>query len=801
MTCSNNQQLHQPVRSIKNQSEETVSRRRRRIRKTVLLVDKKRRQPSQASVLVLLLLFLVPTTEISHTTKMIMSLLIIHQHKLKPSSAIQKIVWAFNFRSNSMRMTSSISSSYQNRAYHHRCSSDHHRRFLSIAPIERSDVVHDAGHQFHHRPRIRPRYRYHKLFTTSSRHQQHDDINSSNKINSPSPALLAQSIESSIKKSLKEFFCDLENQQNSISSNSSSTNNSNKRNAIAVHIVISVSGGCDSVALLHACMEWWNLQKEQELQDNASYTIFRGIHVVHFHHRQRADMEADGDCQLVQDLASSYGIPCHVEDWNQQQTLDEEKNETFSQDTARKWRRSKLFQYTQRQLESDNVDEHNSNSNTQQSDEGNNIRKVGLILTAHHLEDSKESILLKLLRGVHLLNLAGMDEVTNLSPVDPGSTTNNDASLTNPTILLLRPFLNHSKQELKQYLSDRRLEWREDSSNSSNKYLRNRVRNELVPLLQDMTDGAFFSKRLPSMVRQSNLLATDVKARVNKYLDQHLIQLKHVKQQQDRENSDIRSYLVLSDDSTATTTKGDDDGLSTSSLIFSQALFQWISNEMKQGGLMLNYETLERLIQQIDAYPDRLQWTLELGHGWTIIREGNILRLNDIGQSNATSYGLRRNNEGGETWKWSMAAPDGASDSSIDSEEETLPMLISTDTLSSDLSFFSTTVGRTKGLVLGSSNVESSSPRFTPSWRNSPIKLRQFLRAQDVPLHRRDDVPVLIMESSELREIVAVKANEKWFVQKDYCHDPSSESCNNSYATSKANIVVRPMYRHQNHKS
>mmetsp|Transcript_57292 Transcript_57292/g.139687 ORF Transcript_57292/g.139687 Transcript_57292/m.139687 type:complete len:802 (+) Transcript_57292:258-2663(+) len=801
MTCSNNRQLHQPVRSIKNQSGETVSRRRQRIRKTVLLVDKKRRQPSQASVLVLLLLFLVSTTESSQTTRMIMSLMIMHQHKLIPSSTTQKNVSAFNFRSNSRRMASSISSSYQNRAYHHRCSSGHHRRFLSITPIERSDVIHDTGDQFHHRPRIRPRniidYRYHKLFTTSSRHQQHDDINSRNKSNSPSPSLIAESIESSIEKSLTEFFWDLENQQSS----SSSINNSNKQNAIAVHIVISVSGGCDSVALLHACMEWWNLQKEQELQDKIFYTTFRRIHVVHFHHRQRADTEADGDCQLVQDLASSYGIPCHVEDWNQQQALDEAKNQTFSQGTARKWRRSKLLEYTQQQLESDNLDEHNINSNNQQSDEGNNIRKVGLILTAHHLEDSKESILLKLLRGVHLLNLGGMDEVTNLSPVDPDSTTNNDASLTNPTILLLRPFLNHSKQELKQYLSDRRLEWREDSSNSSNKYLRNRVRNELVPLLQDMTDGAFLSKRLPSMVRQSNLLANDVKPRVNEYLDQHLIRLKHDKQQQDRENSDLRSYFVLSDDSTATTTKGDDDGLSTSSLIFSQALFQWISNEMKQRGFLLNYETLERLIHQIDAYPDRLQWTLELGHGWTIIREGNILRLDDIGQPNATSYGLPRDNEGGKTWKWSMAAPDGASDSSIDSEEETLPMLISPDKLSSDLSFFSTTVGRIKGLVLGSSHAESTSPRFTPSWRNSPIKLRQFLRAQDVPLHRRDDVPILIMESNDYREIVAVKANEKWFVQKDYCHDPSSESCNNSYATSKANIVVRPMYRHQNHKS
>ena len=669
-------------------------------------------------------------------------------------------------------------------------------------------MVHDKGQQFHHRPRIRPRnsidYHYQvRLFTTSSRHQQLDDIRStSNNSISLSSSLLAKSIETSIEKLLTEFLSDsVENQQIS----GSSINNSNKRNAIAIHIVLSVSGGCDSVALLHSCLEWWNLRKKQELQGNAfDDTIFRSIHVVHFHHRQRADMEADGDCQLVQDLASSYGIPCHVEDWKSQAS-DEEKNPSFSQDTARKWRRSKLVEYTQQQFQSDELDEHASNSNNQQSDERNIIRNVGLIMTAHHREDSQESVLLKLLRGVHLLNLGGMDEVTSLSPTAyPESARNNEhQTFPKSTTLLVRPFLNHSKQELKKYLLDRQLEWREDSSNSSNKYLRNRVRNELVPLLEDMTDGSFLSKRLPLMVRQSNMLATDVKPRAKKYLDQHLIQLNHDGRHQDREHSDLKSYFILPDDSTATTTKDDSDSFATSPLIFSQALFQWISDEMKQGGFLLNYETLERLIHQIDAYPDRLQWTLELGHGWAVTREGKFLRLHNIGRSNATGYDVPGDNKGGETWKWSMATTDGTPDNKTDSEEETISMLISPDELSSELSFFSTTVGRAKRLFLGSSHLQGTSLRFTPSWRNSPIKLRQFLRAQDVPLHRRDNVPILIMESNDCREIVAVKPNDKWLVHKNYCHDLSSESCNNrsSGDVSRANIVVRPMHRHENLKS
>ena len=814
MTCSN-RQLNLPIRSISIQSEEAGKRRRRRLRTSLLLVDKNRRQPPQASVQVLflrplLLLFLVSTIEHSHTTRTIMSLLILKRHKLKSSSTTQKNVLAFNVRPSSL--ASSIPS-FQNRADHYRCSSDR-CRFLSMPPIESSDIIHDKGRRFHHRPRIRPPkiidYRYHKLFTTSSRHQQHDDVNSTiDKDNSrQSPSLLAHSIETSIEKLLTEFLSDLvENQQSSSGSINNDNNNNNKRDTVAVHIVLSVSGGCDSVALLHSCMELWDRQKKQELEGKVfDDTIFRSIHVVHFHHRQRANIEADGDCQLVQDLASSYGIPCHVEDWKYHQTLGEEKNMNFSQDTARKWRRSKLVEYTMQQLEPDELDEHTSNSRNQQTDEGNIIRNVGLILTAHHLEDSQESVLLKLLRGVHLLNLGGMDEVSNLSPtVNPESTRNNEhQTFPNHTILLVRPFLHHSKQELKQYLLDRQLEWREDSSNSSNKYLRNRVRNELVPLLEDMTDGAFLSKRLPLMVRQSNLLATDVKPRVKKFLDQHLTQLDHDKRHQDREHSDLRSYFVLPDDSAATTPKDGTDNLATPPLIFSQALFQWISEEMKRRGFLLNYETLERLIHQIVAYPDRLQWTFELGHGWAVTREGKVLRLHDTGRSNSTGYDVPGDNEGGATWKWSMATTDATHHNKTDSEGETISMLISPDELSSDLSFFSTTVGRAKRSLDGSSHLQSTSPRFTPSWRNSPIKLRQFLRAQDVPLHRRDNVPILIMESNNCREIVAVKPNDRWLVHKNYCHDLTpSESCNirSNGDVSKANIVVRPTYRYHNLKA
>ncbi len=109
----------------------------------------------------------------------------------------------------------------------------------------------------------------------------------------------------------------------------------------------------------------------------------------------------------------------------------------------------------------------------------NNNKKsgaVGVIMTAHHLNDSEETILLKLLRGVHISRLQGMEAVSSTS-----SSQNR--------VLFARPLIQIRKQEIKEYLVVNQFRWREDSSNEEPKYLRNRIRNELVPLLEDLVGG------------------------------------------------------------------------------------------------------------------------------------------------------------------------------------------------------------------------------------------------------------------------------------------------------------------------
>lgn len=95
--------------------------------------------------------------------------------------------------------------------------------------------------------------------------------------------------------------------------------------------------------------------------------------------------------------------------------------------------------------------------------------KADAIALAHHAQDQAETILMHLMRGAGTQGMAGMREW-------------------NPPYW--RPFLNVPKPALIQYLNDRQLEWAEDESNSDIRYLRNRLRATVLPLLEQASPGA-----------------------------------------------------------------------------------------------------------------------------------------------------------------------------------------------------------------------------------------------------------------------------------------------------------------------
>lgn len=93
----------------------------------------------------------------------------------------------------------------------------------------------------------------------------------------------------------------------------------------------------------------------------------------------------------------------------------------------------------------------------------------GIVFTAHHAQDDLETYLLKLLRGAHPETIKGIP-----------------ARSRRGALRLARPLLEFTRAELEAYARQHKLEWSEDSTNSSLKYGRNRVRHELLPLLESL---------------------------------------------------------------------------------------------------------------------------------------------------------------------------------------------------------------------------------------------------------------------------------------------------------------------------
>jgi tRNA(Ile)-lysidine synthase len=108
---------------------------------------------------------------------------------------------------------------------------------------------------------------------------------------------------------------------------------------------------------------------------------------------------------------------------------------------------------------------------------------VGLLLTAHHLDDQAETVLLQLLRGSGPAGLSGMD-AANRAP----------GLLGDAEIVMARPLLGVARSELEAVASERRIAWVEDESNTDPRYARNALRHQVMPVLAQAFPG--FQRRI-----------------------------------------------------------------------------------------------------------------------------------------------------------------------------------------------------------------------------------------------------------------------------------------------------------------
>jgi tRNA(Ile)-lysidine synthase len=111
------------------------------------------------------------------------------------------------------------------------------------------------------------------------------------------------------------------------------------------------------------------------------------------------------------------------------------------------------------------------------------------ILTAHHADDNLETFLINFVRGT------GLDGLT-------GIPAQND--------IVIRPLLIFSRQEIEYYAKENNIEWREDSSNASDKYLRNKIRHNLVPILKELNPDFLSSfQKTQKYLQESKTMAED----------------------------------------------------------------------------------------------------------------------------------------------------------------------------------------------------------------------------------------------------------------------------------------------------
>ena len=192
-------------------------------------------------------------------------------------------------------------------------------------------------------------------------------------------------------------------------------------------VLVAVSGGADSVALLHL------------LSDLTPETGWK-LGVAHLNHQLRGPASQD-DERLVRARAESLNIPCYVEcvDVAARAKKSKQSVEMAARDARYTFLAGIAKQYA-----------------------------YDVIAVAHTKEDQAETLLLRLLRGAGTAGLGAMDPWVERLGVP-----------------LVRPLLDLSKADLIAYLQGRGVAWHEDTTNTDAAYLRNRVRHELMPLLRE----------------------------------------------------------------------------------------------------------------------------------------------------------------------------------------------------------------------------------------------------------------------------------------------------------------------------
>ncbi|MBT4056199.1 tRNA lysidine(34) synthetase TilS, partial [Candidatus Peregrinibacteria bacterium] len=216
-------------------------------------------------------------------------------------------------------------------------------------------------------------------------------------------------------------------------------------------LIVGISGGPDSVFLLHMLLK---------------FTPKLNIVVAHINHALRG-IEAELDTDFVKNLAKKHKIP---------------------------FKHTKIDIATLSRAKKKSVEETGRDIRYKFFNKLYKDYKADYILTAHHLDDNLETILLNFIRGSNLQGITGIQET----------------SLYQKTRNVLRPLLNISKQEIVEYLQDKHILYRIDATNEDRDIPRNFLRHEVIPKLKELNPS------LPKTVLRNSKNFKEIQALLEK---------------------------------------------------------------------------------------------------------------------------------------------------------------------------------------------------------------------------------------------------------------------------------------------
>ncbi|GKX30532.1 tRNA(Ile)-lysidine synthase [Vallitalea longa] len=197
------------------------------------------------------------------------------------------------------------------------------------------------------------------------------------------------------------------------------------------NIIIGVSGGADSICLLHLLNDFKN-------------KLNIDLNVVHVQHGIRGK-DADDDAQFVKDFCDERGIKCHVYYFNVKKLAKE--NKLSEEEMGRKVRY---------QVFSEAVSEFGGT-------------KVAL---AHHINDNAETIIINMLRGTGIKGIGGIRPVRDN---------------------IIRPLIECTRKEIENYCITNNIIYRDDYTNEMEIYTRNKIRHTVIPYIENNFNQNFIT--------------------------------------------------------------------------------------------------------------------------------------------------------------------------------------------------------------------------------------------------------------------------------------------------------------------